>query len=207
MSAFSAYPSFAFLFDGSSVSGRTHSYLTLLNLFWTEEDAASALAAVRVAARASAHIDGELAALFREVHWRPNLVAATVMALGYGSDRSLVELWEAFERGTWVTPQLAVAASLRDPAFADTAQRHIEHWSTRVNWSRPGPEHGDPKNLSALLYLCGLRPSCDEWLDGLVPSATIQAALARDLTYDRGGRIAMDWLERIQRLGSVQREE
>jgi hypothetical protein len=111
--------------------------------------------------------------------------------MGYGAEAAIETLWPTFDRGTWVTPQVAVAASLRDPQFEPEARRRI------IGWCSPGLERRDPKALSALIYLCRLRTSDPAWLAELTSEAGIQAALSQDQLRDQGDQKAERWLERL----------
>ena len=224
------YPAFAALFP--HLGGRTHLYISLLRLETPE--AVEAVEEVPMAAQRSSELDKELSALLDGINWRPHVVAATAIALGYGSEPSIEKLWSTFDRGSWATPQLAVAASLRDAEFELKAQSRIDGWHSPRSGSRaskalsalislfalialfisgrlaeriwalagaldPKALSGshDPKALSALIYLCSLRPSCSPWLADVTTVAAIEEALAYDRLWDRGDRLAEDWLARI----------
>jgi hypothetical protein len=196
---------FAALFKRPLPFGAPHLYISLLWLSSPE-----AVEEVHMAAQRSSELDEELSALLDGINWRPHVVAATAIALGYGTEPSIEELWSTFDRGSWVTPQLAVAASMRDPEFESKAQSRIR------NWRPPGPLSQDPmtryhelyslsglrdpKALAALIYLCGLRPPCSQWLADLTTVPAIKNALAYDRQRDRGDRIAKNWLERITKV-------
>src|SRR6266446_2089749 len=56
----------------------------------------------------------DIACLLDEENWRPHLVAAVALSvLGYNRV-AFTKLWNAFDAGSWVTPQLAVVAYLCD---------------------------------------------------------------------------------------------
>lgn len=91
-------------------------YLAPLNLVWSTDGMEADLARFR---QAAAHLSSEETYwrwLFR-VAWREQLCASTC-ALLTTSRRFLTELKDAVQAGTWVGPQLIVAATLLHPSEA-----------------------------------------------------------------------------------------
>ena len=85
----------------------------------------------------------EICALLSESNWRPNLVGGVVVLRAQRADAAVLDaLWDAIDRPSWVSPQLAVAASVVDPKFADKA--------------RPRVGSAGAKTANALAALCGL---------------------------------------------------
>jgi hypothetical protein len=94
----------------------------------------------------------EVGSLFDPSDWRPHLVGAVALsALPYDQESS-GKLGGAVDRGSWVTPQLAVAAFIRDPAFADQA-------GARVRSRR-----SSAKTVASLAYLAGRLSFRPDWL-------------------------------------------
>ena len=117
-----AYPSFAGMFQKSR-------YLVLLQpLRPTERDPAvvEALNVLDQALQASPQVVHEVCALLKDLNWRPNLVGAAAVARARMASGVVVrELWAALDRRSWVSPQLAVAASIVDPRFGDGARARM----------------------------------------------------------------------------------
>lgn len=208
------YPSFALLFRPMRDSVGVSVCLKLLNLGGREAE--DAVAAVRMAMQQSADLDAELLALLDEVDWRAHLPAAVAIGLGYADSRVVEALWRAFDRGSWVSPQLAAAAFLADPHFQARARQRIE-MRCSVDVARlvaldpllhhhvAGPAGGrerSAKALSALIALCGLTPSWSTWLEPLRAASDTEQMLACD--QDRGNQIAERWLRRLSDLAKVQ---
>ncbi len=108
-------------------------YLALLNL--SSREANQAVSSVVECCRKSADPYQEIGRLLDEPNWRFHIVAAVALSvLGY-DEPTFIKLWAAFDPGSWVTPQLAVAAYLRDPNFSDNARARIES-RCPVNTSR-----------------------------------------------------------------------
>jgi hypothetical protein len=99
---------------------------------------------------------------------------------------TLLALWQAFDAGTWVSPQLAVAAFLRDPRFAEQARTRIVDTFSEYS----------SKSLAALVALCQLMPATTEWLEAAFTDEVRRKA-AID-SWDRGDEIAVDWLGDIR---------
>jgi hypothetical protein len=147
----------------------------------------------------------DIARLLDEENWRPHLVAAVALSvLGY--DRAaFTKLWAAFDAGSWVTPQLAVVAYLRDPDFRGQARVRVEARgpidASRLTRSSPLKGHiafgpaGVPersaKSASALIYLLNLFGPSD-WLTTELASPDLTALLSGDR--DHASTIAENWL-------------
>lgn len=58
-----------------------------------------------------------LDAMLAERNWRPHLPAAVALLLDRSQTLSPVSLWSAIDRGSWVAPQLVVAALFSDAEF------------------------------------------------------------------------------------------
>jgi hypothetical protein len=58
--------------------------------------------------------------------WRPHLVGAVAALLDNENRLDRIQLWNAVDAGSWVTPQLVVAAMFSDPMFAERARHRIE---------------------------------------------------------------------------------
>ncbi|MDQ7825868.1 MAG: macro domain-containing protein [Candidatus Eremiobacteraeota bacterium] len=182
-------------------------YLSLLNL---GPDAAWTLDLLEEAMALSPDPDRELETLFNE-GWRHELVAGTAMLLCGATSASLESLWTAFDRGSWVSPQLSVIASVRDPGFIDKARRRL---LTRCPIERGdrhsmapleayvvhGPE-GDrersPKNFGALFERLWQLPEEREWLLSRFTCADV----LRELFKNRDGETyAREWAQTMSTL-------
>ena len=87
--------------------------------------------------------------LFEKANWRPHLVGAMALLLDGGRASGIDALWRAIDRGSWVNPQLVVAAYFRDPNFSIAALTRI---TTR-------PRRFNSKTLSSLLQIAAEFPS------------------------------------------------
>jgi hypothetical protein len=202
------YPSFTELFlrpEGCSVP----LYLELLGPS-PGQGSELALHSIREAIDKSPNAGVEIAALFDEVNWRPQLVGAVAMVVGAVDGKTLPALWDALDSESWVSPQLAATAFLTDPDFEANARTRVEagcpikrdrlaalDWATRH--SAAGPEsfagHAS-KALAALIYFSRQLPSASTWLDAALASDAIRNAHENDR--DGGGRIAARWLENLR---------
>jgi hypothetical protein len=179
------YPSFAALFEPNEQVAPVP-YLALLNLQrWNWLQVLAAVRIVRQSIAMSPNVETEVAALFRKNAWRSHLVGAVAVSMGIDSPLTLSALWLAFDTGTWVSPQLAVAAFLSDRAFAEQARTRIVDTFT---------EHTS-KSLAALAALCQRLPAMIDWLDAALADEARNKAVID--SWDRGDQIAVDWLENI----------
>jgi len=178
-------------------------YLDLLNL----DSPKSKLAVSRVmdCGRLSSDPFLDIGRLLDEGNWRPHLVAAVALSvLGYNR-AAFAKLWSAFDAGSWVTPQLAVVAYLRDPDFSDKARVRVQARrpvdASRLTSRGPVERHVDfgpagtsgrsAKAISALVYLLSLGGTSD-WLTTELASPDLATLLSQDR--DRASLIAQDWL-------------
>lgn len=140
----STYPTFAGMFAKSR-------YLTLLQpprVGGPGSGIADALGVLDEALRTSPHVVHEVSAMLADFNWRPNLVAATAVIRARMMTGVVVRaVWTAIDRPSWVSPQLAVAASIIDPRFADGARARI------AAASRGGVLRAAVKTLTALAVL------------------------------------------------------
>jgi hypothetical protein len=136
--------------------------------------------------------------------WRDHLVAATAAALGHLEEKSS-KLWECFDRGTWVSPQVAAALSAVDPNF-------VPHAAVRAGVAvRKGAallatgeeeqrlEYIDLcKDVSSLYAFLRSVPSKGNFLGEEIEAGC--ALMAAD-DYDNGGEIATSWLASLSDYG------
>jgi len=152
--------------------------------------------------------------LLDEPNWRFHIVAAVALSVLRYDEPTFIKLWTAFDSGSWVTPQLAVAAYLRDPSFSDNAKTRIES-RCPVNTSRmllmsPPERHsaagpaGEPqrsaKAAAALVYLVSLKGQA-EWLTTELSSPDLGKLLSEDI--DRADQIAQYWLAELKNVLSA----
>ena len=192
----------------SSLFDSTGSYLALLHL--NSPFASSAVSAVVKCCQSSDNPHKEVGALLDERNWRPNLVAAAAISVLNYQHMSNCRLWAAFDSGSWVMPQLAVAAYLSDPDFLGHARVRIalrcpldsSSLASRTPLERhiaAGPAGGrkrSAKGAASLVQLVStLRPTPD-WFAREQSSPDLIALLSEDV--DRSAQIAEEWLLRLK---------
>jgi hypothetical protein len=151
-------------------------YLALLHL--DSPDAKSVVSSVVKCGQASRTPHRDIARLLDESNWRPHIVAAVAVAALRYDPQSMQQLWVAFDAGSWVAPQLAVAAYLRDPNFCELAKTRIltrcPLKSSRLTSLRPlehhlaaGPSGARPRSAKAaasLICLASRLAPTPDWL-------------------------------------------
>jgi hypothetical protein len=119
------------------------------------------------------------------------------------------KLWDAFDAGSWVTPQKAVAAYLRDPDFSGQARTRVQArcpidvsrlttydpLERHLAFGRAGPLERSAKAASALIYLLNLFGPSD-WLKTELASPDLTALMAAG--WDHASVIAKAWLESLK---------
>jgi hypothetical protein len=170
-------------------------YLRLLNLGEGSADAAAAIQ--RAAERRGA--ERAFVRLLNDPNWRPHLVAV-VAAHHVRYPSAVSQCWRAFDRGSWVSPQIAAVLSLIDEEFPqhaterlvadcplildpnDESDRHrIEHRATHPNSLDPQ----SAKNAAALHALMATDHPDH------IPVGTYGELIERDR--DNSGQRALDW--------------
>ena len=162
--------------------------------------------------RLSATSHEEVGKLFDQPNWRPHLVGAIAVAALPHDRESCDKLWWAFDRGSGVTPQLAVAAVLRDPGGVDLARARIlsrcpvDESSVQVKTAlernvSAGPaavSRRSAKAAASLVCLAGRLPVRPDWLDAEASKADLIELLDTDT--DHSAEIADHWLVRLTEL-------
>lgn len=138
--------------------------------------------------------------------WREHLVGG-VAALFHPERLACRELlWEAFDRGSWVAPQLAFCALALDPGDLDEARRrlllrcpvksehlagldpmvrHVEHGTAAI-------QQHNQKGMAALLATFARHEKGRAWLSARLPLEDAFWALEVD-TWDHGDDLARRW--------------
>lgn len=179
-------------------------YLKLLHL--GSPGTIRAVSLVVKCCQASKNPHQEVVKLLDQTDWRPHLVAAVAVAiLGY-DEKSLTKLWSSIDARSWVTPQLAVAAYLKDPKFSESAKvriqagcpvialRQISNCSSNRQ-SDVGPALipiQSAKLAASLVRLVGLLSVPPRWFKAQESSPELTALLSKD--EDLSGEIAESWL-------------
>lgn len=186
------------------------SYLALLHLGSTE--AIHVVSSVVKCCETSATAHGEIVRLLDESNWRPHLVAAVAVSAQEHDHTSMARLWATFDSGSWVTPQLAVAAYLRDPNFLELARARIlarcPLEASKLTSMTPLKRHSaagpggirarSGKAAASLVRLVGLLRPSPEWLATERSSPDLVALLAEDM--DGSAQIAETWLAKLRTL-------
>ncbi len=194
----------------SPVFESSGSYLSLLYL--GGRDTKRVFGLVLECCRKSSNQYEEIAKLFAHPNWRPNLVGAVALSALPYNPQACNNLWEAFDAGSWVTPQLAVAAFVRDPTFSIQAAKRL-HARCPVNpsrvlgqsaierhvaWGPAGLSQRSAKSACCLIQLAGSLAFRPNWLDAELASPDLIDLLAEDI--DHSAEIAQDWLANLKTL-------
>jgi hypothetical protein len=146
----------------------------------------------------------------RQTDWRAHLVGAVaIAALAYDAE-AMRGLWTAVDKGSWVTPQLAAAAFLRDPTFTDHARGRLRSGcpidtspysglSVVARHSLTGPGgtiERSAKAAASLFRLLELLPQRPDWL---TEAATADLANLLKKDTDSSAQIAEEWLAGLKR--------
>jgi hypothetical protein len=178
-------------------------YLTLLNL--GTPDATTAISLIMKLCASASDPYQEVCRLLRQPNWRPHIVGAVALATLAHDPEATRELWSAIDKRSWVTPQLAAAAFLCDPTFADHARERLR-LSRRLDTSAcarlpalerhisvgpAGRVEPSAKAAAALVRLLELLPHPPDWLSVEAASLDLQNLIKRDR--DSSAELAEQW--------------
>jgi hypothetical protein len=127
-------------------------------------------------------------ALLKDPNWRPHLVAAIAHLLDRKEKLSRVYLWKAIDSGSWVTPQLIVAAMFSDKAFIQRAIKRVES---------PGARNG--KLLASIFGVSKMVPELGEQLEKWKSNSEVREMLDQDAAWDESDSIAAHWADVIRK--------
>lgn len=192
------YPSFALLFSGA--------YYQRLAYMSSLDSPPNVVGALRQAIERSSNAHAEVAALFKSDNWRPQIMAAVAMLLGVNDTLTVKALWSAFDGGSPVSPQLAVTALYRDPAFEQEARKRIEagcplriiepiDGSAARRWVEPS---WSVVALVALVQLCRQLPEATLWLDAALTSDPIRQKV--NDPWHGNDQMALAWQEGVAKI-------
>lgn len=185
-------------------------YLSLLHLGMP--DAGDALQLAGDCARSSPGAVEEIRLLLAENNWRPHLVGAAASLSLKDPTQVVPNLWQCLDRGSWVTPQIAVVLSLIDSKFEENSRTRLEAlcpldvsqlaaMHPLERHSAAGPAGRVERSAKAAKALCSLvRASAAdlEWLDKLEASQAFREFIEQDI--DAADLLARDWKERLLQL-------
>jgi hypothetical protein len=175
-------------------------YLPLLHL--SSGDVQPVLLAVSEALRSVPDDQDHIQLMLQHSDWRPHLVAAVAALLSRDPSNFAPSLWAAFDRGSWVAPQLAVALHFSDPDFVPQAKRRVvDRCTVAVSEGMLPPEGLLPfqrrersaKNLASLMRVLSHVPSEATWVVSELAAGDVQALLKADV--DSAGEIVDSWSE------------
>jgi hypothetical protein len=158
-----------------------------------------------------------VAALLQEANWRPHLVGAVALLLEPSLDCQL--LWQAVDRGSWVTPQLVVTATLVDPTFREQARSRVATLCPvvvpvgltplqRHSATGPAGEQGRSAKMLASLIAASVEfPDLAPWRAEVVEDEHIKSLLAKDASWDNSDKIVASWSAAIRKAFLVRGRE
>ena len=199
---------FAVCFDAAEGQGFAGlpPFMPLLNLF-PEEFAEKSLCLVKGIVDSAPEPDTEIVSLFEQINWQFHLPAAVATLMSVRQMTLIQSLWNAFDHGSWVMPQLAVIASLADGEFSANAKHRITNLcpvdspdglSSFENHLLRGPANDvqrSAKGVNSLLALCATQPDLEDWCKEISASGPVADLSKQDI--DSSAHIAISWLDRL----------
>lgn len=184
-------------------------YLVFLN-FIPNEAVDSSLARLAEAIEHTVHVEDRVRSLLQRSNWRDNLVGAITALFLSGEHDFSDSLWYAFDRGSWVQPQLAVTASYTDPQFSDNAISRLNTGclvQIEKTWLRRALQKISVRNfelaskrsakgVASLLAVCGSFPAIEAQMQVFGRRKDIVAILDED--EKDIGELATQWKSSLE---------
>ena len=146
----------------------------------------------------------DLEFLLSHSNWRFQLLGCSALSAVQPTPTMIGPVWAAFDRGSWISPQLVATACCCDPDFIAHASDRISRativLADREPVTPPATTPGapalklEPKAFFALAGLLLHEPGDDSRVDERIAEFRIQAVWAEDRASDDGERIATSWL-------------
>jgi hypothetical protein len=177
--------------------GRSGGYLSLLGM--GSADVPAVLSKIADVVRTTDGDSFDVRRLLDDRNWRGHLIGAAAALLSDKSASYAPLLWNAFDRGSWVAPQLAVSLYCCDPAFATEAKRRIV---TRCpiadedGFFRGETRDVSAKNLASLLRALAYVPSAASWVASQLAAGDVRELLKFDR--DSAAEIVEWWFPAAQ---------
>jgi hypothetical protein len=138
--------------------------------------------------------------LLAEANWRPHLVAAIALILDHDRNLEPDALWRACDSGSWVIPQLVVAAFVVDPEFPERARKRVEAFcpisSPSGAWDRHSLRERSAKYIRSLVWACAQIDSMSNWVEGITGTHRYRSLARED--FDDGAGIAEAWMHQLR---------
>ncbi|RKZ77699.1 MAG: hypothetical protein DRR19_27555 [Candidatus Parabeggiatoa sp. nov. 1] len=177
-------------------------YADLLNL--KLEGSTKAISRLIKAVEESDQITDQIIALLNSRNWRHQLIA-TIAILYLDVNKALIfKLWNAFDRGSWVCPQIAAALFLKDTNFIESAIERINNLceikdeELKKRWEKAGIKKipRSSKGLISLRVLCEQIPSLKPWIEKKFQSPEILEVVGPDS--HQIGNLCLNWMKDIK---------
>lgn len=155
---------------------------------------------INCANRNTPDIPEAVSRMLGERNWRTDLVAAAAAVISERPTAHVPALWEAFDYGSWVAPQLAVCLRSIDPQFRHAAKDRIVARGAPSAGAVVRPTPRDlivAKNLVSLLQALRQLDSERAWVDAERRSSDVAMILSQDI--DNAGEIANSWGDSMSR--------
>lgn len=151
----------------------------------------------------------DLEFLLGHANWRFQLLGCSALSAVQPTPTMIGPIWAAFDRDSWVSPQLAATACCCDPDFVTHARDRISRGTLVIPGEEPiAPPTARPGapalklSPKAFFSLAGLlihEQGKDQEAHERIMEFRIQAAWAADRAEDDGEQIATSWLSLARR--------
>jgi hypothetical protein len=194
-------------YDEKIINGKKYhvcivNYAELLNL--KLEGSTKAISRLIKVVEKNDYIIDQIIALLNSRNWRHQLIA-TIAILYLDVNKALIfKLWNAFDRGSWVCPQIAAALFLKDKNFIEQAIERINNLceikdeALKKRWEKAGIKKipGYSKGLISLMILCEQIPSLKPWIEKKFQSPEILEVVRPDSHHI--GNLCLNWMKDIK---------
>jgi len=166
--------------EGKSQLHSRINYLALINLHTDVESTVQTIKDI-VETEQKDILERDTLLLLQARNWRFHLVACGVMLAGISSGKSLNQLWNILQKGSWVVPQIAATVYILDPQFDSRALEAIEKRKLKEQ---------------SLVAIAELLKQARNTSFTLKQEALIKSAKVNDSA--DSGKIAVSWAEKVR---------
>ncbi len=142
--------------------------------------------------------------LLSDKNWRTQIIGVVgSFAIGL-KEKVISKMWDLFDQGSWISPQIAVSLFLQDKDFFEKAvirinsSYEIQNETVRESWkmSRIKTISMPTKGLTSLLVLCKQVPSLEDWADQKLASPEFKE-ITISHNIEQVSNLCLNWMKHM----------
>lgn len=142
--------------------------------------------------------------LLTDRNWRTQIIGVVGSFAFEYQEQVISKMWELFDQGNWISPQIAVSLFLQDKDFIEKAVVRIDMMCKTENETVMEPCKmidiktipGSVKALISLLVLCRQVPSLEDWVNKKLISPEFKENIINP-NIEQINNLCMNWMKQI----------